>query len=342
MRSSSASPSGSAPKLPGSVAVSGQRSLAVSANGVLAYRTDKRSATRLVWVDRHGVETGEIKDDGETWHYAPALSPDGKMLATSNYEAGATSGAIWVYDLARNYESRLTSGEDGDDVLAVWSPDGREIAFSRAGVPGASGIFRIDPRQPGQIRPWIVGDTNLWPAGWLADGPTLVYQTLDVAGGGTLWARSFATEAPARRIGSELASEWGATLSRDGRWLAYHSDSTRRMEVYVRRLDDLSGKSVRVSMDGGMTPAWRGDGRELYYLDDAGRIMAVPFEPSDPPRVGTPEPLFRGALEEATERQFDVTADGQRFILNRTLISEGQPIQIVLGWRERLQTGPQR
>ncbi len=328
--------------LPGSVSVSGQRSLAVSANGLLAYRRDKRSATKLVWADRSGAETGVIDDDGEIWHYAPVLSPDGKTLAISNYDPGATSGGIWIHDLARNYASRLTSGEEGDDTLPVWSPDGREIAFSRAGPAGASGIFRVDPRQPGQVRPWITADTVLWPNAWLADGPTVVYQSFDASGKGSLWKRSFATAAPAERFGSELASEWGATVSRDGRWLAYMSDATRRMEVYVRRLDDLSRTAVRVSPDGGVTPAWRGDGRELYYVDDAGRIMAASFEPLDPPQVGTPVPLFQGGLEESGDRQFDVTADGQRFILNQSLVAEGEPIQVVLGWRERLQGKQQR
>ncbi len=328
--------------LPGSVSVSGQRSLAVSANGVLTYRTDKRSAIRLVWVDRRGAQNGVIDDDGEIWHYSPVLSPDGKTLAIANYDPGATSGGIWIHDLARNYASRLTSGEEGDDTLPVWSPDGREIAFARAGPGGASGIFRVDPRQPGQARPWITADTVLWPSAWLADGPTVVYQSFDAAGRGSLWKRSFATEAPAERFGSELASEWGATLSRDGRWLAYSSDATRRMEVYVRRLDDLSRTSVRVSPDGGVTPAWRGDGRELYYVDDAGRVMAATFEPLDPPQVGTPVPLFQGGLEESGDRQFDVTADGQRFILNQSFVAEGEPIQVVLGWRERMKESHQR
>jgi Tol biopolymer transport system component len=328
--------------LPGSVSVSGQRSLAVSANGVLAYRADKRNGTRLVWVDRRGVESGQLNDDDRNWHYAPVLSPDGKRVAVSYYEVGATSGGIWIHDLARRYSTRLTNGESGDDTLPVWSPDGRELAFGRVGPAGTSGIYRMDVGRPGSESRWFSDDGFLAPSAWLTDGTGLLEQRFDASGRGSIWWRSLATQAPPKLLGSEQASEWGAVATLDGRWIAYASDATGRMEVYVRRLDEPSNSPVRVSIDGGVSPAWRGDGRELFYVDDGGRIVAVPFEPSDPPQIGVGVPLFQGGLEEAADRQFDVTADGQRFLLNRNFASPGEPIRVVLGWRERLQQGPQR
>ncbi len=328
--------------LPGSVSVSGQRSLAVSANGVLAYRADKRSGTRLVWVDRRGAELGQLNDDDQNWHYAPVLSPDGGKVAVSYYEVGATSGGIWIHDLARRYSTRLTSGESGDDTLPVWSPDGRELAFGRVGPTGSSGIYRMDVGRPGSESRWFSDDGFLAPGAWLTDGTGLLVQRFDASGKGSIWRRSLTPEAPPQRLGSEQASEWGPVASRDGRWIAYSSDVTRRMEVYVRRLDDASATPIRVSADGGASPAWRGDCRELFYVDDGGRIVAVPFEPSDPPQVGIGVPLFEGGLEEAADRQFDVTADGQRFLLNRSSAAGGEPIRVVLGWRERLQQGQQR
>ncbi|MGE0641555.1 MAG: protein kinase [Thermoanaerobaculia bacterium] len=323
--------------LPGSVSVSGQRSLAVSNNGVLVYRADKRNGTRLVWVDRAGEELERLTDDDQNWHYAPVLSPDGRMVAISYYEVGATSGGIWVHDLSRNFASRLTSGNEGDDTLPVWSPDGRELAFARVGTPDSTGIFRIDITRPGSERKWLGnGEGFLAPSAWLVPGPKLVYQTFDSSGKGSIWQRSFAADSPAEQIGSDLGSEWGATIARDGRWLAYATDSTGRLEVYVRRLDDPSGANLRVSRDGGANPAWRSDGRELYFVDDAGRIVAVPFSPGDPPIVGSPQPLFQAQLEEAADRQFDVAADGRRFLLNRTLVSDVEPIHVVFGWQARI------
>ena len=328
--------------LPGSVSVSGQRSLAVSSNGVLAYRTDKRNGTRLVWVDRQGVESGQLNDDDQNWHYAPVLSPDGSRVAVSYYEVGITSGAIWVHDLARRYSTRLTNGESGDDTLPVWSPDGRELAFGRVGPTGTSGVYRMDASRPGSERRWFSDEGFLAPSAWLADGSGLLVQRFDASGRGSIWLQPLASNSPPTRLGSEQASEWGAVASPDGRWIAYASDATRRMEVYARRLDDVSASPVRVSTDGGVSPAWRDDGRELFYVDDGGRIVAVPFEPSDPPQVGTGVALFESRLEEGADRQFDVTADGQRFLLNRSSAAGGEPIRVVLGWRERLQQGQQR
>ncbi|MDQ1348171.1 MAG: eukaryotic-like serine/threonine-protein kinase [Acidobacteriota bacterium] len=328
--------------LPGSVSVSGQRSLAVSANGVLAYRADKRNGTRLVWVDRRGAELGQLNEDDRNWHYTPALSPDGGKVAVSYYEVGATSGGIWIHDLARRFSTRLTSGDAGDDTLPVWSPDGRELAFGRVGPAGTSGIYRMDAVRPGSESRWYAEDGFLAPSDWLTDGTGLLVQRFDASGKGSIWLQPLATQAPPTRLGSEQASEWGAVASHDGRWIAYSSDATGRMEVYVRRLGGSSTAPVRISLDGGASPAWRGDGRELFYLDDAGRIVAVPFAPSDPPQIGTDALLFQGGLEEAADRQFDVTADGQRFLLNRNFPTPGEPIRVVLGWRERLQQGPQR
>jgi Tol biopolymer transport system component len=126
-------------------------------------------------------------------------------------------------------------------------------------------------------------------------------------------------------------------LSPDGRWLAYGSDATRRLEVYVRRRDDATGASaLRVSADGGNFPRWRGDGRELYYVDDNGRMMAVPVALGAQPTIGAPEALFQALLEEAADTQYDVTPDGQRFLLNRTLIEDRVPVSVVLGWLSRL------
>jgi hypothetical protein len=125
--------------------------------------------------------------------------------------------------------------------------------------------------------------------------------------------------------------------------MAFGSDATRRVEVYLRRLDDSTGEgALRVSSDGGNFPRWRGDGRELYYVDDNGLLMAVPIELSAKPTVGVPEALFQARLEEAADPQYDVTADGQRFLLNHTLIEDRVPLSVVLGWPARLEGGGAR
>jgi hypothetical protein len=109
--------------------------------------------------------------------------------------------------------------------------------------------------------------------------------------------------------------------------------------VYVRALDSASGE-IRVSGEGGLAPRWRRDGRELFYLDDNGRLMAVPVRSLDPPSFGTPLALFAARLEEASDRQYDVFPDGRRFLLNRSRALDREPISVVVGWTARLQREP--
>ena len=323
--------------LSGSISVSGQRSLALSSEGTLVYRADKRNASRLVWANRRGEALGDVGSQRDIWYYGPRLSPDGRRLAVSQYEPGSTSGGIWVHDLGRGVAYPLTSGDGSDDTLAVWSPDGTELAYAAVGGAQTTGIYRIDAREAGSARLWIPGERFKLPSAWLPGGAGFLFQESDPSGGYTLWTIDLEARGPAERLTPQRVSETNAVLSPDGRWLAYGSDATRRLEVYVRRRDDATGGSaLRVSADGGNFPRWRGDGRELYYVDDHGRMMAVPVALGAQPTIGAPEALFQALLEEAADTQYDVTPDGQRFLLNRTLIEDRVPVSVVLGWLSRL------
>ena len=108
------------------------------------------------------------------------------------------------------------------------------------------------------------------------------------------------------------------------------SDAAGELAVFVRRLDG-SG-AIRISAAGGTQPAWRRDGRELFYVDARGRLVAVPMTSGDELRPGAPVVLFDARLEEAGDRQYDVSADGQRFLLNRRLAADDAPPVVVLGW----------
>ena len=317
-----------------SLNVSGLRSIAVSAGGLLVYRNDRRGTTQLVVADRTGREVGGLEGTGSTWHYAPRLSPDNRALAVSHLDVRSGFGEIWVHDLARRLAVRLTLGT-GDDYMPTWLPGADEILYaSTRTTPGD--LYRVPLDRPGEGRLWLGARTYQSPCAVTPDGRRLVFERADERGRNGLWIRDLAGEGEATRLWPSTASEFSCDVSPDGRWLAYVSDSTHAWEVYVRRLDG-SGGPIRISPDGGMQPLWRRDGRELFYLDPRGQLVAVPVEPGDPLRPGAAQPLFAAGLEEATDRQYDAFADGQRFVLNRTELADTSPLHVVLDWRALLE-----
>ncbi len=324
----------------GSLATSGLRELAASTDGGLIYRLGSRGATQLVWVDRAGTEIEALTDPSGAWHYGPRLSPDGRSLAVSRYEARTRGmGEIWIHDLGRKLASRLTFGES-DDFQAIWAgSDGREIIYTSERPRAEPGLYRMALDRAGEERAWSTGAGTQQAVAATPDGRRVVLERLDGRGGASLWIQDLDGAGEPVPLGASTASEFAADVSPDGRWLAYVSDATRGWEVYVRRLDG-TGPALRISTDGGEQPLWRRDGRELFYLDASGQIVAVPIErrsaPGDPAgerlEPGHPEVLFTAKLEETGGRQYDATGDGQRFVLNRAGLTDDAPIVVILDW----------
>jgi len=169
----------------------------------------------------------------------------------------------------------------------------------------------------------------------------VVFERSDEHARSSLWIRDLDGDSAPTRLTSATSNENSADVSPDGRWLAYASDATRSWEVYVRRIDG-SGGAVRISNEGGFQPLWRRDGRELFYVDSNGRLVATPITlpasgSAELPRPGLPAPLFEARLEESTDRQYDATADGQQFVLNRSVANDTIPIVVVLDWTALLE-----
>jgi serine/threonine-protein kinase len=130
--------------------------------------------------------------------------------------------------------------------------------------------------------------------------------------------------------------ETGPSLSPDGRWLAYSSDESGRAEVYVRPFPEGAGKR-QVSTEGAGRPVWSGSG-ELFY-NEGNRYMAVTLETQPTLSVGTPRLLFEGSYAAIVQaRNFDVSADGQRFVMLKPVEQEQAPphIVVVQNWFEEL------
>jgi hypothetical protein len=129
-------------------------------------------------------------------------------------------------------------------------------------------------------------------------------------------------------------SEAQGTLSPDGRWIAYTSDETGQPNVHIQPFLRAGGKQ-RISPNGGRNPHWRGDGKELFYLDAAGTMTAVPIDLTDGSAAGLPKALFPAGVV-STNNMYSVTKDGQRFLVNRNA-AVSTPLTVIVNWPSTLQ-----
>jgi eukaryotic-like serine/threonine-protein kinase len=316
--------------LTGGAGIAAYRSLSLSRTGILVVRGDQRETTHPAWVDQSGKLLEPIAPDDSAYWYAPRLAPDGQRLLIARYGVGAApSGDIWMYDLERQQGTRRTFDE-GDEQVAVWSPDGRTIAFSSARSGGAYGIYLTAADRQSDAHLWYQSDRYLFPSFFTADGKELVYEQLAEDQQSTLWRAAIDGPIEPRAVVANTGGEFAPALSRDGRFLAFSSNATRSSEVYVRALN--GGETVRVSSAGGGQPLWRPDGRALFYIAPNGMLMTVEVESDEPRRYGAPRALFDAHLEDSPDRQYDVAPDGKRFLLNQRAGSDSEPIVVITGW----------
>ncbi|MDA1306227.1 MAG: protein kinase [Acidobacteria bacterium] len=258
---------------------------------------------RLQWVTRQGAPTDVFGEVGRYWTLA--LSPDERRVAANQGES------IWMIDATRR-RTPVTSAAGSDVYAPVWSPSGSALVFrSGAGIARVS----LDRDAPVERFAEILGT----PRDWSRDGQWLLLG-LDsgTSSQSDIWRADMNTGTAQPWLASE-ASEDHARFSPNGRWVAYVSNSTGQPEVFVRSADG-SGKTIPVSTTGGMHPRWRGDGRELYYLAPGDAMMAVGMTLApDTVTPGEPQRLFTVPLNDIADGFFapyDVTRDGQRFLLN--------------------------
>jgi eukaryotic-like serine/threonine-protein kinase len=308
----------------------------VSTTGVLVYReldlAAGRAATatrehRLVWVNRRGERVGEVP--ALPGYQFPSLSPDGSKIAVRAPPQNGL-GDIWTLDVERVTPTRLTF-DDAEDSAPVWSPDGAQLAFTSGrrstlrGVPSA--LYRRASNGAGNDELLFAGDPSfdiLVPFDWSRDGRLLLFgRTTQPAIERTdLWLLELDGERTARPIVESRARKGYAHFSPNGRWLAYATDESKRSEVIVQPFPDVGRGKWQVSVDGGVEPRWRSDGRELYYLAPNKDLMAVDVDTTgDAFTSGVPHALFATGVSQPDpngrpENDYDVAPDGQKFLLN--------------------------
>ena len=286
---------------------------ALAGDGSLAYVPGTVGATlegTLVWVSRDGREVEPIAGEPLEFPRNLRLSPDGRRLALTI--GPINEGDLWVYDLEGRPPTPLTF--EGHNLYPVWMPDGTRVAFQsdRAGVPNLFSMpadgSTLDPE------PLLTAPNPQVPVSWSPDGQELIFLELRPETGFDILALPI--EGEARVVVGTEYDEHGAALSPDGRWLAYVSDVTGGLEVWVLPYPG-PGAPIRISPNGGVEPVWARDGRELFYVEVEGivdgKMMAVAVETEPEFRFQPPEELFAGGfvMYAIASRIYDVAPDGR-------------------------------
>ena len=272
----------------------------------------------LVWVDRSGTELGRPGIRGDL--YNPRLSKDGRRLAI-DVSTSETHGDIWIFDLARGSSRRLTQ-HPLDESKPIWSPDNSRVLFFR--LPD---LYEIDAAGGSEATPILTSPNQKVTSDISPDGRWLLFSEL-TANDHDIRVLDLQSGEVGDWLGTEFR-ESNARYSPDGQWVAYESTESGDGEVYVDRFP-ARGERFRVSSGGGFWPVWRRDGKELFYVSGTGDLMAVAVKmDSEHEPIGRPEKLFSPHLRRT---YFDVTADGQRFLLVQRVDPKVHSISLIQNW----------
>jgi Tol biopolymer transport system component len=288
---------------------------------------------QLIWYDRSGKELGKAGERDA--YFQVQLSPDQKKLALN---AGDPAGAIWTYDIARNLRTRLTFG--GFNYLDfAWSPDGRQIAYTAGNRASQFKMYIKASTGEGEEKLLLESKgVDQTVCGFSTDGRYLIYFE-GIAGLGDaedLWILPlFGDRKPFPYLKTH-AGESSGQFSPDGRWIAYASNVSGRPEIYVSPFP-WTGAKWQVSTSGGDVPRWRHDGKELFFLPEGeNQFMSADVNGTGSSfEVGTVHQLFRANVS-GFGWLYDVSRDGQRFIVVTAGEESSQPLTLVQNWTAEL------
>jgi serine/threonine protein kinase/Tol biopolymer transport system component len=306
-----------------------QAAFAASGQGQLAYQTGVSGAeTQLTWLDRAGKPTGTVGAPGRLT--TPRLSSDGRRVAIRILDAQSV-GDIWIYDLERDTRTRFTF-DPSDEFGPLWSRDDSRVLFSTARKsPGD--IYQRDSAGTAKEEPLLSSNGFKMPLDWSPDGRVLLLQADDprMPTQMDLWTYSTA-DGKATPFLQSASNETQGRFSPDGRWIAYVSNDSGKEEVYVVPFPGPGGE-WQISTAGGRAPIWTRGGREIVYQAPGDEIMAVEVRTSPTFQAGIPKILFKTHLRPPPGAQFDVTPDGERFLVNLEPGDQvSDPITLVQNW----------
>jgi Tol biopolymer transport system component len=309
---------------------SGTMDFSVSSSGNLAYLPGSVNKDfELVWVTRDGtISPLPLAPQAAS---APRLSPDGTKLA---YGVGLTTGDndIWIYDFRKQSASRLTFSKKVNSPL--WSLDGKRLYYASS-VPLGIMMQPADGSSQGTL---IVKSTlPVFPAALAEQGKKLIVSGL---GSNDILMADLEKGAGPTRLITGVPYAYGGSVSPDGKFIAYGSNETGGLEVFVRSLPDLKGK-WQISNGGGLSPLWSPTGDEIFYVSTIGKMMAVSIKTTPIFSQGQTRELFdvsQMSFPNDPVTNYDVSKDGKRFIMIKNVMSNTRvsSFNYIENWTQRL------
>ena len=312
----------------------------VSRDGrVLIYAPASRSQATLGVFDRTGKALGNAGP--ERRYRALRLSPDGRLAAVELADDRYGTRDIWLVDTSTNALSRLTT-HSATDWNPVFSPDRRTVAFA-SDRGGASAVFltTVDS-SAGEREFYRPAQGGAFPSDWSRDGKHILVRLEDSQGRRAGFVSVPVDGGPTTTlINEDLRTMTNGRYSPEGDRIAFASIATGTSEIYVMSLSDR--RRVRVSTDGGTNPAWGRDGRELFFHDQRGAILAATLDGAGLVRA-RPTVAMRPCVaanrvfvSNEAESGFDATPDGTRFLARCDAIDPGaSALTVVVNWQSRL------
>jgi Tol biopolymer transport system component len=320
-----------------SAALSWTAQFAVSETGTLAFiEGEGDELLSLIWADRSGQATPLSAP--RRHYYEPRLSRDGNRVLTATRDEDSD---IFIWDIARGIETRVTRS-DQRDFAPIWTPDDRVVLFATEDPARKDSRYRVYQRRADltteaePASPFLTEGEA--PRAISPDGRAWIVEHVKFAAD-YLALRPPGADGPAPALIGTTSSSRNASLSPDGRWLAYEAREGEGFEVFVRPFPNVNDSRVQISQGGGIWPAWSRDGKELYFVAGVtnGTLMAASVKPprgadfdwADPVRLFSISGYFR-----STSRGYDVAPDGRFLVVGTpgTATTNRPSIHFITNW----------
>jgi len=299
----------------------------VAGSRALAYQA--QALEQLVWVDRTGAMKEKVGPPNEWDNFR--LSPDQNKIAMdiTIFQGGNSGRDVALFDLVRGTQERLTSDPDAD-LVPIFSPRGDRIVFTSRRMGRFNPFITSAPNQEKLVVD--LGMPNGYPLDWSPDEKHILWW-MD----GDLWIVPVSgSEKPYAYVHTRF-DEHDGVFSPDGHWITYVSNESGRNELYLESFPADAGKRYTVSSQGGTGPAWRRDGKELFFVAGDGRLTTVPVTMNGADvQLGRAESLFLVSPSTFFHRSYEVSKDGRQFLIATPAQAGGAAITVVLNWQTGL------